>query len=113
MFSPVDNFGIIDAYAGEGSKPHWRIAGHISGGIGIDDAMSLEMRSFVQRTVREQNELEVSRRRAADRALKDSAEENFGGGGSSSSPPTGGKQGGKGGGKSDRARRPKNPAPKK
>ena len=54
--------GIVDAYSGDGSKPNWRVAGHISGGLGIDDAMSLEMRTFIQRTVRERNELEANRR---------------------------------------------------
>ena len=60
--------GMVEAYAGDASgKPNWRVAGHIgfyvSGGSGIDGAMSLEMRSFFQRTVRERNELEVAQRR--------------------------------------------------
>ena len=86
--------GIIDAYSGDSSdKPNWKIAGHISGGFGIDDTMSFEMRTYLERTVRERNEFEAVRRRAGD-AIGDSADDNFGGG-SSSSAPSGGKGGGK------------------
>ena len=71
--------GIIDAYAGDASKPNWRIAGHIAGGLGIDDAMSLEMRTYVQRSVRERNEIETARRRATDGGI-DGGEDGAGGG---------------------------------
>ena len=76
--------------------------------------MSLEMRSYVQRTVRERNELEVARRRAGDGGVNDCAEDNFGGGLSSQSSPSGGKgDGKKGDGKANRARKPTVPAAKK
>ena len=101
--------GIIDAYAGDGQKPNWKIAGHISGGVGLDDAMSLEMRNYVQRTVKERNDLEVARRRA-DGGAHDGGDDNFGGGSSSADATPGGKAGGKGPG---RGRRPTLPAPKK
>ena len=108
--------GMVDAYAGDASgKPDWRVASHIgfyiSGGSGIDGAMSLEMRSFFQRTGRERNDLEVTQRRGADGA-KDDAEENFRGGSSSKADVGGGKYDGKGPGKS-RARVSPYPAHKK
>jgi len=103
--------GIIDAYAGDGSKPNWRVAGHISGGLGIDDAMSLEMRTFIQRTVRERNELDTARRRASD-GVVDTPGDTGGGGGSSAAAPGGGKVG-KGEGKGARARKPPSAAAKK
>ena len=98
--------GIIDAYAGDSNKPNWQIAGHISGGIGIDDAMSHEMRTFVQRTVRVKNELDVAQRRSNDgKVIDDSAADHYGGGGGNTSAAGGGKDA-KGGGKAARVRKP-------
>ena len=80
-------------------------------GLGIDDAMSLEMRTFIQRTVREPNELDTARRRASD-GVVDTPGDTGGGGGSSAAAPGGGKVG-KGEGKGARARKPPSAAAKK
>ena len=73
--------------------------------------MSLEMRTYVQRKVRERNEIDVAFRRATD-GVADYAEDNYGGGSSSTGRGgfdgcrDGDKGGGKGRGRGTRTRKP-------